>query len=399
MPRPQVGGGTAFAIIAATFALVTTGGTLPIPLYRLWGEQMEFGAETTTWVFAIYVVGTLLALIVFGGLSDQIGRRPLAFAALGVTIASTLCFVYAGNVTMLLIGRFLSGIAVGLFSSAGTAALKDIYPGTDAAIPAMVSTAANMGGLGLGPLVAGAFAQFLPNPTVLVFVVFGALVVLVTVLTAFVVETDPPDPDHTFRWAPRVGVPREARSTYWRSAVAVLPPFTLLGLFSSLTPRFIHDSLGIDNLFVAGLATFVLFEVGVAAQLLFREREPRWSILVGLPLLMVALGLVLAGFLLPNTVLFGLGTVIGGVGAGLSFMGGMSQLSAAVPHDSHAQSVASYLIAAQIGLAVPILSIGVLTRSMELPAATTIVVGVVLAIAVVGLVVNARRGRQRAAEG
>ena len=56
----QVGYGASFAIIAATFALLTTGGTLPIPLYSVWGDALGFGAQTTTWIFAIYVLGTLV---------------------------------------------------------------------------------------------------------------------------------------------------------------------------------------------------------------------------------------------------------------------------------------------------------------------------------------------------
>ena len=36
----------------------------------------------------------------------------------------------------------------------------------------------NMGGLGLGPLVAGLFAEYGPNPTVLVFEVYLGLLVI-----------------------------------------------------------------------------------------------------------------------------------------------------------------------------------------------------------------------------
>ncbi|MFJ3403840.1 MFS transporter [Promicromonospora sp. NPDC090134] len=396
-PTDRIGRGTSFAIIAATFALLTTGGTIPIPLYTLWGADLGFGAATTTWIFAIYVLGTLLALIFFGGLSDQVGRRPLAFAALGITIASTLFFLFAANVPMLLAGRFFSGVGVGLITSAATAALAEVYPGPNKAIPAVVSTAANMGGLGLGPLVAGFFAEYLPAPSTLIFAVFITLVTAVTLLTLFVPETNPRRVAK-INWAPRVGVPRAARSIYLRSAVAVFPTFTLLGLFSSLTPRFIRETLGVDNLLVAGLATFILFEVGVTAQLVFRGRAPRWSILRGLPLLILSLGLVLTGFLLANLALFGLGTVIGGVGAGLSFLGGLGQLSRAVPHKSHAKSVAAYFIAAQSGLAVPVLTIGALSGPLGLTGATTAVIGVVLVLAAAALVINARPARTAGAD-
>lgn len=378
-----------FAAIAVTFALLTTGGTLPIPLYTLWGADLGFGATTTTWVFASYVLGTLLALVLFGGLSDQVGRRPLAFAALGVTVVSTALFALAASVPVLLAGRFLSGIGVGLITSAATAALVEAYPGEGKAVPAMVSTAANMGGLGLGPLVAGFFAEYLPAPTVTVFVVFGALVVAATLLTAAVPETNPRRADRV-RWAPRVGVPRDALGVYWRSAAAVFPTFTLLGLFSSLTPRFVGGTLGVHNLLLAGVATFVLFEVGVVTQLVFRSRDPRWSVLRGLPLLVVALALVLAGVLLPSLLAFAAGTVVGGAGAGLTFLGGLGLLTRAVPHEVHARSVASFFIAAQSGLAVPVLAIGALVGPLGLEAATAVVVALVIGLAMTALPLNAR---------
>jgi MFS family permease len=385
---------SSFALIAAIFALVTTGGTLPIPLYTLWGADLGFGASTTTWIFAIYVLGTLLALVFFGGLSDQVGRRPLVLAALVVTIVSTLLFLNATSVTMLLLGRLLSGVGVGLITSPATAALAESYRGSNQAVPAMVSTAANMGGLGLGPLVAGVFAQYLPAPTTLIFLVFLAAVVAAAVVTFLIRETHPRQPGAAVSWTLRVGVPRSARKVYVRSAIAVFPTFTLLGLFSSLTPRFIRETLDLHNLVIAGLATFVLFEVGVTAQLTMRRRSAQWLILRGLPALIVSLALVLTGLLFVSFPIFALGTIIGGFGAGMSFLGGLRQLSASVPHPSHAKAVAAYFIAAQSGLALPVLAIGALTTVVSLSAATAGVIGVVVVLAALALSVNATaRGR------
>jgi hypothetical protein len=51
----------------------------------------------------------------------------------------------------------------------------------------------------------------------------------------------------------------------------------------------------------------------VAAQLAFRSRPPRWSILSGLALLIVSLGLVLAGFLTEVFSIFAaVGTIMDG---------------------------------------------------------------------------------------
>jgi MFS family permease len=384
-----------FVAMALSFALLTTGGTLPIPLYTLWGKELGFGADTTTWIFAAYVLGTLAALVLVGGLSDQIGRRPLIITAVLLTVVAGTLFLIGGSVTMLLIARFISGVGVGIITSAVTAALSESYTGPNPATPQVISTVVNMGGLGFGPLLAGVFAQYLPQPTELVFIVFIALTLGAAIVAFLLPETNDAADPARFRFRPNIGVPRNTLGIYARAAIAVFPTFTLLGLFSSLTPRFIAGSLGIHNLAVAGLATFVLFEVGVIAQLIGRPHRPRTLVLLGLPILILSLALVLGGFENTNFLLFAVGTVLGGFGAGLTFSGGLRSVGSSVPHDRHAKAVATYFVAAQGALAVPVLTIGALSAAYPLELATRIVLIVVIAFAVIAMIVNlipVRRG-------
>ena len=55
------------------------------------------------------------------------------------------------------------------------------------------------------------------------------------------------------------------------------------------------------------------------------------------------------------------------MGAGLSFLGGLGQLRRAVPHESHAKSVAAHFIAAQSGLAVLVLAVAPLVVNARTP--------------------------------
>ena len=57
------------------------GGTLPIPLYVLYEPKMGFGSLGVTVVFAVYVMGTLGALLAFGDLSDHFGRKKVLATA------------------------------------------------------------------------------------------------------------------------------------------------------------------------------------------------------------------------------------------------------------------------------------------------------------------------------
>src|SRR5262249_28352684 len=87
-------------------------------IYR---SSFDFGKLTLTLIYAIYVLGNLAALLVFGRLSDQIGRRMVTLPAIGIGVLSVVTFVFAESVGWLLAARVLSGLATGLASGAATA--------------------------------------------------------------------------------------------------------------------------------------------------------------------------------------------------------------------------------------------------------------------------------------
>jgi MFS family permease len=67
-----------------------------------------------TVTFAVYVAGVLLTLLLTGRASDQAGRKPVLAAALGCSALSTVVFILAPNVGVLMAGRILSGFSAGL---------------------------------------------------------------------------------------------------------------------------------------------------------------------------------------------------------------------------------------------------------------------------------------------
>src|SRR4051794_6888850 len=75
--RGPLAGITAFA-----FWAVMMGTTVPTSLYPLYKSQFAFGSLTVTILFAVYALGVVAGLLVFGRVSDQVGRKPVIFAAL-----------------------------------------------------------------------------------------------------------------------------------------------------------------------------------------------------------------------------------------------------------------------------------------------------------------------------
>ena len=71
----ELGGGAAIAAVAAMIAVLFAGSTALTPLYVIYKQAFGFSQITLTLVYAVYVVGNLGALLMFGRLSDVIGRR------------------------------------------------------------------------------------------------------------------------------------------------------------------------------------------------------------------------------------------------------------------------------------------------------------------------------------
>jgi len=141
-----------------------------------------------TLIYAAYVIGNLVSLFFFGGVSDRAGRRRIVLRAMGLAALSTGIYFFAASTPWLFIARVLSGFSIGLAAGAGTAwiAELDAENRTRATLVAVVS---NFAGLALGPLISGLIAEYAPRPLQLPFLIYIGLVALTAVFIARSPET------------------------------------------------------------------------------------------------------------------------------------------------------------------------------------------------------------------
>jgi MFS family permease len=303
----------------------------------------------------------LAALLLAGRASDQVGSRPVLFAALTFGAVSTIVFIVAPGVGWLFVGRVLSGISAGLVTGTATAALTDLYSGQSPRQPSMVATAANMGGLGLGPLIAGLFAQFGPDPTVLVFEVYLALLAVAAIGLVFVPETLGNRQKLTLRFA-GLGIPQAGRREFIAAGVAGFAAFSLLGMFTALAPSFLSDVLHEHSHAVGGAVVFALFGTAAATQLLLARFPSRIVIFFGLTVLMAALAAIVAGLSQASLALFLAGTIIGGVAVGAVFIGSLSTANRLAPAQIRGRVVSTYFVFAYVGLTIPVIGVGIASQ-------------------------------------
>lgn len=379
-----------FWAVAGVYALAMLGGTLPIPLYSFWGSRLGFGAFTTTVLFAVYAVGTALALVLLGSLSDRVGRRPVLFAAVLTAAASTALFLIAGSVEVLLAARLLSGLATGMATATATAALDELAGPERARHVPVVSTAANMGGLGLGVVAAGLFARFVPGPTHTVFWVYLAALVPALVAVALTRETvhEPGRPVLSVR-RPTLPPNPADRRPFLAAAALVLAAFAVTGLFSSLVPSFL-GRLGVTDPALVGAEVGLLFAVALAVQVATSARWLRgpWAA----PGALVA-GVVVfeAGVLAGSLPAFLAGTLLSGAGFGLAFSRGLTLTQRLADPERRADLLATYFLAAYTGSVVPTLALGGLTQVLAPNIAALCLGAAVIATTATALILNQHR--------
>ncbi len=284
----------AFGLVSYAFAVTMLGTTLPTPLYPLYRAQLGFSELLVTVIFAMYAVGVIAALLLLGGMSDQVGRRRMLLAGIALSAASAVTFLVGGGVAVLLLGRVLSGLSAGIFTGTATVTVVELAAPSRRSWATLVATAANMGGLGCGPLLAGLLAQYAPLPLRLCFIV--DLVLLVVAAAGVIAAPETVETPGRMRFRPqRLRVPAQVRGVFVPAAMAGFAGFAVLGLFTAVAPAFLGQILGLPDHALTGAVVFVLFASSTAGQLMLDRVPPRWAPPAGCLTLVVGVGLVAGG--------------------------------------------------------------------------------------------------------
>jgi Major Facilitator Superfamily len=358
-----------FWIAALAFLLNMGFSAVPTPLYVLYQRRDHFSTFMITVVYAVYAVGVIGSLFLGGHISDWIGRKRVFVVALLVNVVSALFFLFVPSLPGLLIARVISGVSVGLTTATATAYLAELHVGIFGADrprsprrAQVVATAANLGGIGFGPLVAGLLAQYAPQPLRLPYILFGLALVLLAVLVAVAPETDR-RPEPRPAWRPqRIAVPPHARRAFFAATSAGVASFAVYGVFNSLAPTFLAGTLHESSYAVAGAVAFAAFAAGAVAQIAFSRAAVPLMLRVSVCVLIPGLALLVGGMWLPSLAMFVIGGVVTGAGGGLVFRGALVAAGATAAPESRAEVLAGYFLGAYVGLSVPVVGLGIATQ-------------------------------------
>jgi predicted MFS family arabinose efflux permease len=351
-----------FWAVAFAFLIVMASATLPSPLYGLYRIRDDLSAFTVTVVYAIYAGGTIAALLSVRFVAARIGRRGVMLSAVATMMVAAGLLAAWKDLSGLLVGRFITGVAVGL--AAGTAItylieLRVRANPSASPIPARnIGTAVNVGALGIGPLIGGCLAQWVKHPLTLPYLVFVALGAIALIGVAAAPETGTPAPAS----APnKTGGSSRSVGVLVPAAVATLAAFAANGLFAGLSGLFLATTLGHPSHALSGATLFLVFSAGVVSQIVTNGLPASRvfvlgsiSMLIGLVLLVTAVRLST-----PSLALFLLGGVLIGGGSGAVFKGATGLVLEATAPENRLAMTSDLLIALFVGLSIPVIGAGV----------------------------------------
>jgi MFS family permease len=393
-----VGPRAGFAAAAFALAVAMLGTTLPTPLYGLYRQRFGFSELMITVIFATYAAGVIASLVLFGRLSDQIGRRRVLVPGLVLSALSAVCFLTANGLPLLLVGRVLSGLSAGIFTGTATATLVDLAPPERRGHATLAATMANMGALGTGPLLAGLLSQWAGSPLRLTFWVDLAL--LVPAAIGIWAMPEPISRTSNPRLRPQAPtVPREMRSTFTQSAVAGFAGFAVLGLLTAVTPDFLGQGLGVTSTALVGLVVFAVFIASTAGQVILQFIPERVAISAGPVAPIAGMGFLALGLAASSLTLLVLGDVIAGFGQGMSFRAGLAAVNERSPAAERGAVASSFFVVMYVAISLPVIGEGVLAQEIGLRAAGLTFAALVAPLSAVVLVLPVHTRRRTAPVG
>jgi MFS family permease len=382
--------------------VLMAGANLATPLYAVYSQRFGFSPLVLTAIFATYAIVLVPALVLFGRLSDRFGRRPVVAGGLATACVGLALFAAAQGTVWLFVARGVQGLAVGMISGAATAALVEFDPRGSRRRAALGAGLAQAGGSGLGPLAAGALAEWAPAPLRLCYLVtLGATLVAAGVVLRLPEHRDgEPEP-----WRPQwPRVPAEIRRPFLRLGLTGGTVWAAMALFLSIVPSYSSLLLSTKNLAVLGAVASLGLAGSVAAQPVVERREGAHGRDQAVGCLLVALGLggVVAAAPTGSVLLLLGGSLLAGLGHGASFLTAQHELNELAPDDRRGEVTAAFIACIYFLVASFVIASGLLDTVFSLKASIEAVGSALIAVAL-GVaawhVASARAGapRRRAA--
>lgn len=365
--RPAVGAWGPYLVIVAALGVALAASGAPSPTYPGLAARWGLSSALLTLAYAAYGLGVIAALLVTGGISDRIGRRPVIVFSLLILAIAMIVLAGASGLLQLIAGRLVQGIATGMLTGAAGAALTETHPRADVPAAAATNSMTTSLAIAVGALISGAIIAIgggLQTP----FQVMAFFSLVCAFLAALTLpRPQRPEPFALLR-VQRLAVPVEARADFLTAALCVVAAWSVGGLYLALGGSLAQSLLGLHGPLVSGVVIAAVQGFGAVVQYVWVKLWPTTSNEKTVGVATIALGvgttLTAVAAVLGSPAVAVIGSLLSGAGFGLAFMGGTRLVSVAAPVERRSEVIAAYFVIAYLAISAPAMGVGFLMAAV-----------------------------------
>lgn len=122
-----------FGVIVLAACLTQFASDIYAPSLPIIARLLHAEINWVQWSLSIYMIGVALSQLIYGPLSEGIGRKKPIFFGLCIMLVGSLICAFSPSVKMLIIGRLIQGCGAGAVAALWRSIFRDIFSGVELA--------------------------------------------------------------------------------------------------------------------------------------------------------------------------------------------------------------------------------------------------------------------------
>ncbi|QOQ81912.1 MULTISPECIES: MFS transporter [Comamonas] len=365
-----------YAWVCFSMCVGVMGTALASPLYPLYQQAWGLQPSHITQIFVTYMLGALISLLFLGRLTNLFGFLKVLRLGLMVMTVGVIGSALSWNAWSLGASRFVIGLASGLITTSASIGMTQLNNKGDLQRAAATTSLTIAFGFGLGPVVGGLMAQWVPHPLVssylppiaLSFLGIHALFKIQLPATSAPVHNAP---GLTLKDVlPSISQPRKPFLYHYAlGCMAAFSAFGMFSLFAAMAPSFMAQMLPWHGPAVSGLSIGVILFLSAGIQLIARPYPTKRLIIIGFFALATTNALLVLNLFAGSPWLFALSVLSMSCGHALCNLSGMAVVNKVSKPVNRTGLLSTYLVVGYVGTIVPILGMGWLSDHIGLTGA------------------------------
>ncbi|WP_294260298.1 MFS transporter [uncultured Comamonas sp.] len=365
-----------YAWVCFSMCVGVMGTALASPLYPIYQQAWGLQPSHITQIFVTYMLGALISLLFLGRLTNLFGFLKVLRLGLMVMTVGVIGSALSWNAWSLGVSRFVIGLASGLITTSASIGMTQLNNKGDLQRAAATTSLTIAFGFGLGPVVGGLMAQWVPLPLVSSYLppIGLSFIGIHALFKIQLPAARPPlrsEPGLTLKDVlPSISQPRKPfLHHYALGCMAAFSAFGMFSLFAAMAPSFMAQMLPWHGPAVSGLSIGVILFLSAGIQLVARPYPTKRLIVIGFSALAATNALLVLNLFAGSPWLFALSVLSMSCGHALCNLSGMAVVNKVSKPVNRTGLLSTYLVVGYVGTIVPILGMGWLSDHIGLTSA------------------------------